>query len=243
MRIIPGANAVDATIDLGIGAYPYNYGDMTGSVVPSPPNLGAWTITFDSGTVNQEWGYVDWDALVPAGASLTVTASSSSDNVIFSAPEIVQESIDLVVPNGRYLKVSVSFLRASTGESPVLYDLTIRTCTLLAVCEQGPNPAGHIPPADNQDGFWTVRGTTSCGETAGVTLQVSDEGSGVVFPGPFVASGTNVKYVQAPGAPPQQRKGQGVVAYQLRGKGDMVVTATLGGTSVSQTCRVPPPPF
>eukprot|EP00977_Amphora_coffeiformis_P028015 scaffold34682_cov243-Amphora_coffeaeformis.AAC.12 len=325
MRIDPATNSVDMTVSLGVGAAPYNYGDMTGSVVPAPPNVGMWTAEFDSGVTNQEWGYVEWNANVPGDATLTVEASSSTDGVTYSAETPVTNGVDLTVPNGRYLKVSVRFVRSSSGGgSPVLYDLTIRTnkppvavchenvvvdadsncvgsvtafvvnngsydpdgdtisysldnqgpfdlggstlvtltvsdgdledsCTStitvednedpLAVCVQGPNPNGKTPPADNQDGFWTIRGLDNCLETAGLTVQVFDEVTEYEFPGPFDPSGTNVKYVQAPGGRPTQKKGPRMVDYQLKGKGDMVVTVTdAAGNTHSQICRVPPPP-
>jgi len=247
MCIDPNTDSVIETIDLGSDARPYNYGDMTGSVAPAPPSIGTWTAFYDSETVNQEWGIVDWTADVPDDASLTVTASSSTDGEFFSPAEPVTDGVDLSVPNGQYLRVSVDFKRSTQGESPVLYDLAIRTgvsCEPRAVCEQGPNPAGQIPPASNQDGFWTVRGCCGddCGEVPGLTMTVSDELTGTVFPGPFTPSGTNVKYVQAPGGKPGQKSGPGVVQYQLKGQGDMVVTVNVGGSTASQTCRVPPPP-
>ncbi len=130
MRINPtgggdGLGAVDLTVNLGAGAAPYNYSDMTGSLVPAPPSTGTWTIVHDSLINNAEWGVVSWNALMPGDSSLVVTAASSNDGVTFSAPQPVTNGADLSVPNGRYLKVVVTFNRASTGESPILYDLSL----------------------------------------------------------------------------------------------------------------------
>ncbi len=125
MRIDPTTNAVDLTVALGPGAAPYNYSDMTGSTLTAPPAAGTWTVVYDSGIAGAEWGFVTWSAALPSNATLGITAASSTDGSTFSTPEAVMHGVDLTVPDGQYLKVVVSFTRASTGESPVLFDLTI----------------------------------------------------------------------------------------------------------------------
>lgn len=124
-----GANvgAVDMTVSLGAGAGPYNYSDMTGSTLVAPPNNGAWTIVHNSGVVGQEWGKVSWNGSTPSDSSLVVTVASSADGIVFGPPETATNGGDLSVADGQYLKVVVSFTRATTGESPVLYDLTPST--------------------------------------------------------------------------------------------------------------------
>jgi YVTN family beta-propeller protein len=52
MRIDPATNSVDLTVSLGGGARPYNYSDMTGSTLTAPPDIGTWTVDYDSGDVN-----------------------------------------------------------------------------------------------------------------------------------------------------------------------------------------------
>jgi hypothetical protein len=92
----------------------------------------------------------------------------------------------------------------------------------VASCVPGPNPAGVIQPADNQDGFWTIQGTDNCP----FKLSIEDAGTGMHFAGPFY-DGTNVKYVQAPGTKiPKQKPGSGVVNWKLTGSGYMMVIAT-----------------
>jgi YVTN family beta-propeller protein len=125
MRIDPATNSVDLTVSLGAGAGPYNYSDMTGSTLIAPPNTGTWTVVHDSGVLDAVWGFVTWDALTPGDSSLQVFAASSTDGVAFSAEEAVTNGADLSVPNGQYLRVRVQFNRATTGESPILFDLTI----------------------------------------------------------------------------------------------------------------------
>ena len=125
MRIEPATNSVDLTVDIGAGAGPYNYSDMTGSTLIAPPDNGTWTIVHDTDMINARWGTVSWTEFVPSDSSLTVTAASSSDGVTFGTPETVTNGVDLTIDNGQYLKVIVNFVRATTEESPVLYDLEI----------------------------------------------------------------------------------------------------------------------
>jgi hypothetical protein len=103
-------------------------------------------------------------------------------------------------------------------------------------------PAGQTPPGNgpgqNEDGFYEI-GSDATGQVI-----VTDLGSGTVF-GPY-PSGTVIKYTQATGATPGEKKigsdnGQaGAVYVHITGTGDFSVTPVGGGTSV--TCLVPRPP-
>ena len=124
-RIDPTTNSVDLTVSLGSGAFPYNYSDMTGSTLIAPPNTGTWNVVHDSGIPNAVWGFVTWTADTPGNGSIQVFAASSTDGITFSPEVPVTDGIDLNVPDGQYLQVRVAFTRATTGESPILYDLTI----------------------------------------------------------------------------------------------------------------------
>lgn len=110
-----------------LGGNLYNYSDMTGSTLIGAPNLGSWSVKYDSGAAGTEWGLIDWSSLLVGDGTITVTVESSDDGVSFSPKETVSDGSDMTVPNGRYLKVTVNFKRATTGESPILYDLTIKT--------------------------------------------------------------------------------------------------------------------
>ena len=120
-----------------------------------------------------------------------------------------------------------------------------------AACTETTNPHGQTtPPAgsttlpgpnggQNEDGFYLL--TTS---PQAVSIFVVDDGSGTVF-GPF-PSGTKIKYTQAPGGTPGQKKigstnGQaGAVQYHITGTGDAFVFSSDDPTRVP--CLVPPPP-
>lgn len=118
--------AVDFTTR-DLGGNPYNYSDMTGSTLTAAPLSGTWTTTFDSHVAGAEWGRIGWAAQVCGDASLTVSVASSENGTTFGPGVTVSNGDDPVVANGRYLRVSVNFRRASSGESPVLYDLSVGT--------------------------------------------------------------------------------------------------------------------
>lgn len=71
-----------------------------------------------------------------------------------------------------------------------------------AICVPGVNPSGNEPNADNQDGFFELGGEDNCGIA---TIHVVDSESGHKF-GPF-PTGTNFKYIEAPGAKIKQKRG------------------------------------
>ena len=74
-----------------------------------------------------EWGRIGWTAQVCGDGLLTVSVATSENNTTYGQPVVVSNGDDPVVPNGRYVKITVRFERASSGESPVLYDLSIGT--------------------------------------------------------------------------------------------------------------------
>ncbi len=121
--------AVDFT-SRELGGYLYNYSDMTGSTLTGAPDHGTWSTIFDSQTAGAQWGRIGWTAKVCGDGLLTVSVASSEDNISFNQPLVVSNGDDPEVPAGRYLKVTVRFERASSGESPVLYDLTVGTAEL-----------------------------------------------------------------------------------------------------------------
>ena len=126
---------------VALGGSPYNYSDMTGSTLIGAPDNGTWSVVYDSGIDGAEWGKVKWTADVPGDGSLAVSVSSSDDGSTFGPAEAATDGADLTVDNGRYLKVTVSFGRASSGASPILYDLTVSTAGEPPAATATPTPS------------------------------------------------------------------------------------------------------
>jgi RHS repeat-associated protein len=132
--------AVDFTTG-NLGGLLYNYSDMTGSTLTGAPAEGTWTTIYDSGIAGAAWGRIGWTASLCGDGALSLTVASSEDGTNFGQPETVTSDAELSVVNGRYLKINVSFRRATSGESPVLYDLSVGTqgFTLPAQVNSAPN--------------------------------------------------------------------------------------------------------
>jgi streptogramin lyase len=128
MRIDPATNSVDLTVHLGGGAYPYNYSDMTGSVLFNAIKQGTWTVTHDGGQAGIEWGTITWndeaEGDVPEGASITVEArASDTDPSTESWIEVT--SGDLFSLTGQFIEIRATLQANADEESPILSDLTV----------------------------------------------------------------------------------------------------------------------
>lgn len=117
--------AVDFTT-VNLGGSPYNYSDMTGTMLTGVPASGTWTAYFDSGIPDARWGYVRWNGAACGDGSISVEASSSVD-LTPGAWQAVTNGQTLPVPPGRFLHVRVTQQRAEGGARPVLYDLSVGT--------------------------------------------------------------------------------------------------------------------
>ncbi len=143
MRIDPDAGpvggggfpvgAVDLTVDLGAGSGPYNYSDMTGSVlgeITAP--IGTWSVVQDGGAAGQTWGRITWNTEAqgsePPGTSITVEARASDTEAGLAGESFVPvgngASFSLT---GRYIEARATLRASPNGTSPVLSDLRIQT--------------------------------------------------------------------------------------------------------------------
>ncbi|MDU0288323.1 hypothetical protein [Saccharothrix longispora] len=125
--------AVDLTVDLGAGAGPYNYSDMTGSVlgeITAP--IGTWSVVQDGGVAGQTWGTVTWNTeaqgSVPPGTSITVEARASDTEAGLAGEAFapVSNGVEFALV-GRYVEVRATLTASPSGASPVLSDLRITT--------------------------------------------------------------------------------------------------------------------
>ncbi|WP_185748813.1 PKD domain-containing protein [Humibacillus xanthopallidus] len=169
-RIDPATNSVDATTDLGAGAGPYTYGDMTGNVNVGGPASGTWTKVIDSGTAGQHWSTADWTAVLNGG-DVTVTAAASADGATYGADTPVSDGGTLGL-TGRYLRLTVTLDRTAAmvdaDITPVLEDITVTTNRVPVAV------AGDDQNADEGD-LVTLNGTASSdpdGDTLGYSWEL-----------------------------------------------------------------------
>lgn len=125
MRINPATNAVELTINLGTNANPYNYSDMTGTVLVGSTNpTGTWRRVMDGG-VGANWDQIFWNQEQQGiDTGLLVEARVSNDGISWSAYDdfLNGEWLNLT---GRFLEVRATFNRSAAAGDPVLSDLRV----------------------------------------------------------------------------------------------------------------------
>jgi streptogramin lyase len=153
--------AVDLTVDLGAGAGPYTYSDMTGFVsinatVPS----GSWTVVHDGQVAGRKWGKITYTADIPALTGIKVEARASDNLLGLGLLNFVEvgngEEFCCAGVTGRYVEIRTSLFRGVTvNETPVLYDLTVECCEIYPnevpsiASSRGCNPTDTLTlPAD-----------------------------------------------------------------------------------------------
>jgi hypothetical protein len=94
--------------------------------VYSYASTGTFTFTsavFDATRV-ANWGTVNWDAILPAGTSITVQTSSSTDGQNWSAWAAVVNTGTVASPAGRYLRYRVILTTTDPTVTPTFQDIT-----------------------------------------------------------------------------------------------------------------------
>lgn len=155
MRISPATNVVELTVDLGAGAGPYNYSDMTGSLLLNVVQTGRWTVIHDSGELGTEWGTVSWISDVPSGTSLSVGVRAADNGASLSL--MPWTTVASGVPfcelgiAGQLVEIGTFFGRAgSTTNTPVLFDLEVEACNQPPDCSNALADIGSIWPPNHK---------------------------------------------------------------------------------------------
>jgi streptogramin lyase len=133
MRIDPATNQVDLKVELGSGAAPYNYSDMTGSLVGGITNpTGSWVSgAIDGGLLGTKWDTLSWNADVPADTSLSlfVRAADTVAGLSGLAWKELANGADVGLM-GQFAQIRALFTRqggAIGAPTPILYDVTLTT--------------------------------------------------------------------------------------------------------------------
>lgn len=141
MRIDPATNLVDLTIDLGPNANPYNYSDMTGTVLVGLTDpLGTWRKVLDGGA-GAAWQQIlfnqEPEGAIPPSTGLLLEARVSNDLVGWSS-YMSYLSGDFLALTGRYLELRATFTRPGGSDlTPVLSDLAIGYTPFVPTPEPG----------------------------------------------------------------------------------------------------------
>lgn len=124
---VDGLGAVDLTVDLGADAGPYNYSDMTGSVLLQVVQQGTWNVIHDTGVPGLPTATLFWNSDEPMTTSLIVEVRAADSPADLGGETFVpvMDGVPTVGLSGRYWEIRVTFGR-DTGafDTPVLYDLT-----------------------------------------------------------------------------------------------------------------------
>lgn len=174
--------AVDLSVDLGGGATPYNYSDMTGFVVVNCTKpSGSWTTIHDGGIAGKKWGRVTWTDSLPLETGIRVEVRASDSELTLGNYPFVEvqkgESFCCAGVTGRYVEIRTSLFRSTeTFASPVLYDLTIECCDVyqsvppVLTSSSGCNPSDTIRIVPGQTRTFTFNATDA---DAGQTITLS----------------------------------------------------------------------
>lgn len=112
-----------------VGFDPYTYSDATGFAarnITTP--TGTWTVINNSGVAGQAWSQVSWTELVPTGAGVQVSARSA--DVLGNLASLPYQPVGNGANpglTGRFIQVLVRLNANANGDSPILYDLSLRT--------------------------------------------------------------------------------------------------------------------
>jgi hypothetical protein len=164
-----------------VGEFPYVYTDGSGLTTRNQTNnrQGTWTVVFDGGAAGTPWGKINWNDLVPSGASVSVEARSSDSQagleLVSYAP--VTKNVDFTT-SGRYIQMRARLVTNNGGDTPILYDLTVQsrllTCDVDADSDIdsvdvnairaaiGQTPTAGDPRDANGDGQITMNDARAC---------------------------------------------------------------------------------
>jgi hypothetical protein len=161
-RIDPSTNTIDLSKQIvGSGGH-YTYSDMTGIVSRTiTTKIGNWTVIYDSGEADTEWGTISWNSAEPNGTSVVVKASSSNDRINWSSWETASNGVPLsTTPDGRFLKVEATLQITSGEDSPILYDLTVLPANQPPDCSAARADIGCLWPPDHKMVSVSILGVT-----------------------------------------------------------------------------------
>lgn len=164
-----------------VGNMPYTYSDAAGfSARNITNNTGTWTVTFDGGAAGTQWGKVNWSDLVPALAGVVVQVRSADTQAGLPSQtyQNVSKNVDFSL-TGRFIQILTRLNANPSGDSPILFDLTVAS-NVTAACDidgdgdidsvdigrirqgYGQTPAANDPRDANGDRVINVNDARTC---------------------------------------------------------------------------------
>jgi hypothetical protein len=159
---LDGLGAIDLTVDLGLGAWPYNYSDMTGAVVVgSTSPQGFWTVVQDSQSPGFEWGRITWntepEGSQPVGTDIVIEARAADTEAGLGGQSFLPISNgDLFSIFGRYIEARVTLKASADGTSPVLSDIRVQPAVIYVDMDIKPGSFPNSINCENQKEVITV---------------------------------------------------------------------------------------
>lgn len=163
------------------GAYPYVYTDGSGLTTKNTTNnkQGTWTVVYDSAAAGTQWGKVNWNDLVPSGATVEVSTRTAETQAALDLQAYVPVAKNTnFTATGRFIQVRTRLVNNANNDSPVLFDLSINskilTCDVdgdgdvdtldigLIRSGVGQVPVANDPRDANGDGKITVNDVRAC---------------------------------------------------------------------------------
>jgi len=183
-----GLGAVDLTVNLGSGAGPYNYSDMTGAVAMGVTSLqGTWNVVRNSGNAGTEWGKVSWTEDLPTGTDIKIEVRAASTEAGLASGTFVEVNNGVSFCEspltGQYIEIRATLTREQNiSATPTLFDLTLELCdntppelTCPANIERGTDEGAcsavvtwDISATDNCDDSPEI----SCSPASGSTFEI-----------------------------------------------------------------------
>jgi YD repeat-containing protein len=190
--------AVDLSVDIGQGARPYTYSDMTGFVSWNTFPQGTWTHTVDAEHFDALWYMVSAQGSTPEGSSIELRARASNDRATLDLLPYTRIASDQILREitGRYLQVQATLRSPSWAVIPALEELVIHCVSV------GPSIRVDSPPDHSQIAAGTsvlIAGQASAGHHTVPLAAVMIDGapvdaldaSGAFFTRATIAPGQN----------------------------------------------------
>ncbi|CEJ59505.1 hypothetical protein PMG11_08129 [Penicillium brasilianum] len=186
---------------------------------------------------------VDITTSITCGSGLSVSFSPADTTVQSGTAATFTETVNVAsnAAQGTTIDCAVNFLlNGATGGAAFVQQVAVSVNDITPPtlsCPHGVNPDGSPNPNANAN-FWTLDATDNVSKD--LKIYVVDTVSGVKF-GPY-PSGTNIKLIQAPGATPNVKPGQGAVNWQITVKGcaQLIASDDAGNKATPINCCARP---